>query len=709
MTPDPIDPVCYTITSALPYANGPLHIGHLAGAYLSADIYVRHLRAQHKRVVFVCGTDEYGAAILLRARKEGITPQEIIDKYHGQIKTTFEGLGISFDIFSRTSRPIHHETAQSFFRVFYQNHLLERQETQQLFDPEARQFLPDRYVTGECPKCGNPNAYGDQCERCGSTLSPTDLINPKSTLTGAVPEIRSTAHWFLPLDRYQQVIEQYLASHPEWKPNVSGQVQSWLADGLQPRAITRDLDWGIPLPAEVPDSQGKVLYVWFDAPIGYISATREYFAAQGNPQGWKDHWLKQPGKPAPHLIHFIGKDNIVFHTIIFPAILHGHGPDTPGQDEGYVLPTNVPANEFLNLEGQKLSTSRNWAIWVHEYLEDPDLGHRVDELRYVLTSIMPESKDSDFSWKDYQTRVNSELVNILGNFINRVVTLIHKYYAGAVPTPDLTPEAQAWFAEVQQNQVQSCATALHLIHQSLDGFRFREALGTAMNLAREGNQFLQTHEPWKLVKTAPERTQAVLVLGLQYAAALAEAFQPFLPGTALKIRHLCGCTGPAVAGHYPIASALPPAELLFTYIEDAVIERQLARLRATPDDTRPPATETPSPPLMPAKPTIGYEDFERMDLRVATVLAAVPVPKTDKLLQLTLDTGIDQRTVVSGIAQYYTPEALVGRQVLILANLAPRKLKGIESQGMILMAQAPDGSLVLMQPATPQPNGSIVK
>lgn len=701
-----VTPSRYLVTSALPYANGPIHIGHLVGAYLPADIYVRYLRSMGKDVVFVCGSDEHGVAITIRARQEGLTPQQVIDKYHPIIRDSLAQFGISFDNYSRTSLPIHKETAQEFFSTFYQNKNLVEQESEQFFDPEAGIFLPDRYVTGECPVCHNPGAYGDQCEKCGSSLSPTDLIEPRSAITGAKPELRTTRHWFLPLDRMQtEWLQGYVdGMKDQWKPNVYGQCQSWLTAGLQPRAITRDLDWGIPVP--LPGTEGKVLYVWFDAPIGYISSTKEWAEKQGKPDAWKDYWQKEDTA----LVHFIGKDNIVFHTLIFPAMLHYHGD--------YIVPTQVPANEFLNLEGNKMSTSRNYAVWLHEYLNDfPD---KVDVLRYVLASTMPESKDNDFSWRDYQARNNNELVAILGNFVNRVLTLLHKYYEGVVPASlsQLDDTLHGYERELHL----SLEDNGRVYHDCLHRYRFREALGALMNMARAGNLYLQQAEPWKLIKENPDATRHVLYTATQIVAQLAVYAEPFLPYTAATLWQylqynpttLQQLRSPGLNSLIPPGHAISQAELLFSKVEDDVIEAQLAKLAVTAPSPATKQTEAQEKALQetslsPLKPEIQFPDFEKLDIRVATIVAAEAVPKADRLLKLTLDTGVDTRTVVSGIAEHYSPEAIVGQRVCLLANLAPRKLKGIESQGMVLMAESPEGTLRFVTPTEGLPNGSVVR
>lgn len=669
------------ITAALPYANGPIHIGHVAGCYLPADIYTRYQRLKGEDLVFVCGTDEHGVAITMRARKEGITPQEVVDKYHKQISEAFDKFGIKFDHFSRTSNKIHHTTAQEFFKKLYDKGLFIEKETDQYYDEEAGQFLADRYIIGTCPVCGNENAYGDQCEKCGSTLSPMELKNPKSALSGAAPSLRKAKNWFLPMDTIAESPEfkVYSKRVDSWKSNVKGQFNSWLKEGLQPRAMTRDLDWGIPVPVE--GAEGKVLYVWFDAPIGYISATREYFQSQGNEDKWKEYWQGDA-----ELIHFIGKDNIVFHSIIFPMMLMEHGD--------YVLPANVPANEFLNLEGNKLSTSRNWAVWLHEYLEE--FPGKNDELRYTLTSIAPETKDSDFTWKDYQLKVNSELVAILGNFVNRVMVLSHKYYDGLVPAG-----VSDKHAELFKDQLDSQAKIDSLLEQ----FRFRDAQSEFMNLARIGNKFLADLEPWKLWKTEPEKVAGIMNDALNICARLSLLAEPFLPETAAAIKKQLNLTTDYTwedskkeyfinEGHQ-----LGQSFLLFSNIEDDVIEKQISKLGTMEAE----AQELPENKIEPQKEEIVYDDFIKLDIRAGVILEAAKVPKADKLLQLKVDTGLDQRTIVSGIAEHFAPENIVGQRVSVLVNLAPRKLRGIESQGMILMTES-EGKLIFVDPgegATP--------
>ena len=677
----------YTVTAALPYTNGPVHIGHLAGVYVPADIFSRYLRLTGRDVRFICGSDEHGVPITLRARKEGITPQQLVDKYHAIIKKSFEDFGISFDIYHRTSDPLHHETASAFFKTLYDKQVFTEEESEQYYDEEANLFLADRYITGTCPNCGNENAYGDQCEKCGKSLSPRELLNPRSQLSGKAPVLRKTKHWFLPLDKMQKEwLEDWINSKAgTWRNNVYGQCKSWLDQGLQPRAVTRDLDWGVKVP--LPDSEGKVLYVWFDAPIGYISATKALF--QSVPGDWKKYWCDGDTK----LVHFIGKDNIVFHCIIFPAMLKAHGD--------FILPDNVPANEFLNLEGDKISTSRNWAVWLNEYLED--FPKKQDVLRYVLTAAAPETKDNDFTWKDFQARNNSELVAILGNFVNRTLVLTHKYFDGRVPSATgLTAEEQALLDSLSVKPKELSAL--------LDKYRFREALFELMNLARLGNKYLADSEPWKKAATDMERTGTILNVSLQITAALAALMEPFLPHTSARLRRMLNL--PAAlwndrnwnsilsSGH-----EIHAAELLFEKVEDDAVERQVKKLHDTKTTK---TTMEPAPAPVTPSADISYDDFSRMELRVATVVAAERVPKTDKLLKLTLDTGDGQRTVVSGIAHCYEPEQVVGRQVTLLANLAPRKIKGIESKGMILMADDGNGKLVFVTASGPAPNGSRI-
>ncbi len=670
----------FTVTAALPYANGPVHIGHLAGCYIPADIYVRYLRAKSEDVKFICGSDEHGVAITIKAKKEGITPQQVIDKYHKMMGDAFKDFGISFDIYSRTSSDVHHETASAFFTELYDKGMFQEEITNQYYDEEAKQFLADRYITGTCPNCGNDGAYGDQCEKCGTSLNPTDLINAKSTLSGSVPVLKQTKNWFLPLDKFQDDIEKYIDSHQEWKSNVFGQCKSWLKQGLQPRAMTRDLDWGVKVPLK--EAEGKVLYVWFDAPIGYISATKELTP------DWEKYWKSEDTR----LIHFIGKDNIVFHCIIFPAILKANG--------SYILPDNVPANEFLNLEGDKISTSRNWAVWLHEYLID--FENKQDVLRYVLTANAPETKDNDFTWKDFQARNNNELVAIFGNFINRVIVLSNKYFEGKVI-------ARNELSDYDKEVISELKKYPDIISKSLEQFRFREALQELMNLARLGNKYLADTEPWKVIKEDEARVQTILNIGLQIAANLAILSEPFLPHTSDKLKQMLNMTHNlwADAGNENILAnnhQIAEAQLLFEKIEDEAIEKQLQKLA---DSKK--MNEINNATIESQKENISFDDFSKMDIRVGTILEAEKVAKTKKLLKLKIDTGIDVRTVVSGIAEYYEPENIIGQQVSILVNLAPREIKGITSQGMILMAENADGSLSFVQPTVKSTNGSTIK
>ncbi len=680
----------HLITAALPYANGPVHIGHLAGAYLPADVYVRYLRAMGEDVVFICGSDEHGVPITLRARKEGVSPQQVVDKYHGIIRQSFADFGISFDIYDRTSSPIHHETASDFFKTLFGKGEFTEESSEQYYDEEAGLFLADRYITGTCPNCGNTNAYGDQCEKCGKSLSPRELINPHSQLSGKPPVLRQTKHWYLPLDRYQREwLEKWIDGHrDDWKPNVFGQCKSWLDQGLQPRAVTRDLDWGVPVP--LPDSKGKVLYVWFDAPIGYISATKALFRQRGDANGWEKYWKSKDAR----LVHFIGKDNIVFHCIIFPAMLHAHG--------GYVLPENVPANEFLNLEGDKISTSRNWAVWLHEYLQD--FPGKQDVLRYALCATAPETKDNDFTWKDFQARNNSELVAILGNFVNRTLVLTAKYYNGKVPA-----------AHALSDEDRGCLEAIQAAPGKLGDlirrYKFREALFELMNLARLGNKYLADNEPWKKQATDPQRVETILHVSLRITAALARLMEPFLPFTSEKLHGMLNLVHAKWTAAWdetllPVGHQLGEAGLLFEKIEDPAIETQVARLQASKAANE--AANAAAPAVSPQKAPTSFDDFQKMDIRIGTILAAERVPKTEKLLKLTVDTGIDQRTVVSGIAAHYDPEKIVGQQVTILVNLEPRKIKGIESQGMILMAENAKGELAFLQPTKAVENGGTI-
>ena len=674
------------VTCALPYANGPIHIGHLAGVYVPADIYVRYLRMRGREVLYVCGSDEHGVPITIKARQQGCTPQDIVDKYHGIIKDSFEGLGIHFDIYGRTSSEVHARNASGFFRKLYDDGKFITRESEQYYDPEAKTFLADRYIVGTCPKCGNEGAYGDQCEKCGSTLSPEELINPRSKLSGAAPVKKKTTHWYLPLQDYEAWLREWiLEGHQEWRSNVYGQVKSWLDGGLQPRAVTRDLDWGVPVPVE--GAEGKVLYVWFDAPIGYISNTQELL-----PDSWEKWWKS----PDTRLVHFIGKDNIVFHCIVFPAMLKAYG-------DGYILPDNVPANEFLNLEGDKISTSRGWAVWAHEYLKD--FPGKEDVLRYVLTANAPETKDNDFSWKDFQQRNNSELVAIFGNFVNRAMVLTHKYFDGKVPVcgrlEDIDKEV---LAEIPQLKAS--------MEKNIEGFKFREALKDAMGIARIGNKYISDTEPWKVAKTDLERTGTILNISLQICADLAIAFEPFTPFAAERLRTMLGSgLDWEVLGRpqvLPAGHQLGTPELLFAKIEDEAIQAQLDRLDRIRAEREAAAKAEAAKQVAPQKEECTFEEFEKMDIRTATVLEAERVPKTDKLLKLTIDTGIDRRVIVSGIAEYYTPEAMVGKQICILANLKPRTIRGIESHGMILMAKQGDGSMRFITPQESVGNGAIV-
>ena len=672
----------YLVTSALPYANGPVHIGHLAGVYIPSDIYVRYLRLRGEDVISVCGSDEHGVPITIKARQEGVSPQDIVDKYHNIIKDSFKRLGMSFDIYSRTTSPVHHKTASDFFRTLYDKGEFIEKTTMQYYDEEAGQFLADRYIVGTCPHCQNDRAYGDQCEKCGSTLSPIDLINPRSAITGSVPVMRETTHWFLPLDKHEAFLRRWiLEGHKEWKVNVYGQCKSWLDLGLQPRAVSRDLDWGIPVPVE--GAEGKVLYVWFDAPIGYISATKELTP------DWEKYWKDEDTK----MVHFIGKDNIVFHCIVFPAMLRAHG--------GYILPDNVPANEFLNLEGEKISTSRNWAVWLHEYLDE--FPGKEDVLRYVLCANAPETKDNDFTWRDFQARNNNELVAVLGNFVNRALVLTHKYYAGRVPECGT-------LTDYDRDILSELPTIKKSLEEDIENFRFREALKEAMNIARLGNKYLADTEPWKVYKTDPERVKTILNVALQITASIAIGIEPFMPFTAERILKLLqvdhfgwdrlGDTDLLAAGH-----EIGTPVLLFEKIEDSTIEAQLKKLADTKKANMAKEAEHK---IEPQKESIVFDDFNRMDIRSATILAAEKIAKTKKLLKLTIDTGIDKRTIVSGIAEFYTPESLVGRQVLVLINLEPRELKGVLSEGMILMAQDPSGKMVLLSPVDKVGNGTMI-
>jgi len=667
------------VTAALPYANGPVHIGHLAGAYLPADAYVRLQRRLGKDIAFICGTDEHGIPITIRAKKEGVTPQQIVDKYHNIIKKSFEDMGISFDEFSRTTSQVHYKNSQDFFTRLYQNGKFTEETSEQYYDEEAGEFLADRYIVGTCPNCGYENAYGDQCEKCGTTLSPTELINPRSMLSGNFPILKETKNWYLPLNEYEDFLNQWIIEghKDDWKTNVYGQVKSWLTEGLKPRAMTRDLNWGIPVP--LPNAEGKVLYVWFDAPIGYISFTREW--AEKNGKNWKDYWQN----PDSELVHFIGKDNIVFHCIIFPSMLKAHGD--------YILPKNVPAFEFLNLENDKISTSRNWAVWVNEYLED--FPEQQDILRYALISSAPETKDNNFTWKDFQTKNNSELVGIFGNFINRVAVLIHKYYNGAIPEGNENAE-----------ELSEISTAAKEIREHLEKFEFRNALTSLMNLARFGNQYLQTQEPWKTIKTDPEKTKNTLFISAQIAVALGQLCEPFLPFTSDKLLQMFQVekqNWQTLESHSILIKAgyniLQPT-LLFSKIEDEVIKAQIQKLENTKK-----ANQTRNPNIEAAKEEITFDDFMKMDIRIVTILEAERVPKTDKLIKFKVDTGVDTRTVISGISEYFDPQELLNKQVMMLLNLAPRKIKGIESRGMFLLTENSEGKLTFVTPDTPTDNG----
>ncbi len=675
------DPTRYTITAALPYTNGPVHIGHLAGVYVPADIYSRYLRMNGEDVAFVCGSDEHGVPITLKAKAEGITPQAVVDKYHAIIKDSFARFGISFDNYSRTTAPIHHQTASAFFKTLYDKGKFIEETSAQLYDEEAGQFLADRFVIGTCPKCGFEESYGDQCENCGTSHNAKDLIRPRSAITGNTPSLKETKHWYLPLDEYESWLREWiLQGHKEdWKSNVLGQVKSWIDDGLKPRAVTRDLDWGIPVP--VPGGEGKVLYVWFDAPIGYISSTKEWASREG--KDWEPYWKDAKTR----LVHFIGKDNIVFHCIIFPAMLKAEG--------SYILPENVPANEFLNLEGNKISTSKNWAVWLHEYLEE--FPGKQDVLRYVLTANAPETKDNDFTWKDFQARNNNELVAIFGNFINRVVVLTNKYYGGAVP-------AAGELHKTDRETLDLLSAYPSTISASIERYRFREALSELMNLARLGNKYLADEEPWKKVKDDPERVKTIMNVALQIAAGLAILGEPFLPFTSAKLRTILHMNSEEplhwedpsknsellMAGH-----AIGQPELLFSKIEDAEIQHQIDKLKAS-------RKKEPETKAEPQKEIITFEDFTKLDIRVGTILEAEKVPKTKKLLKLTVDTGLDKRTIVSGIAESFRPEDIIGQRVTVLINLAPRELRGVMSQGMILMSDTPDGKLTFIEPEDPK-------
>ena len=678
------DPKRYTITAALPYTNGPVHIGHLAGVYIPADIYARFQRMQGKDVAFVCGSDEHGVPITLKAKKEGITPQQVVDKYNGIIKQSFEDFGISFDNYSRTTSKIHHDTASEFFKKLHSEGKFIEQVTQQLYDADANQFLADRFVVGTCPKCGNKESYGDQCESCGTSHNATDLIHPKSAITGAVPSLKETKHWFLPLDKYEPFLKDWILEEhiKDWKTNVYGQCKSWIDDGLRPRAVTRDLDWGIPVPA--PDAEGKVLYVWFDAPIGYISATKQWAAREN--KDWEPYWKDKDTK----LLHFIGKDNIVFHCIIFPSMLKAEG--------SYILPNNVPANEFLNLEGNKISTSKNWAVWLHEYLED--FPGQQDVLRYVLTSNAPETKDNDFTWADFQARNNNELVAIFGNFINRVTVLTHKYYDGVTPS-------EGTLSQIDVKTLETVRAYPAVIESSIERYRFREAQQELMNVARLGNKYLADQEPWKTIKTDEQRTKTVMFVALQIASALAILSEPFLPHTSKKLKEMLhinsretqnGLQWSDVATKQTLIAkghTINTNELLFSKIEESQIQAQMDKLAASKL-----ANEIANKVTTPQKDTCTFEDFTKLDMRVGTIIEAEKMPKAKKLLVLKVDTGLDVRTIVSGIAESFTPQEIIGKRVTVLVNLAPRALRGVESQGMILMTQMPDGTLVFVNPDT---------
>jgi methionyl-tRNA synthetase len=679
----------YTVTAALPYTNGPIHIGHLAGVYVPADIYARYLRLTGNDVAYICGSDEHGVAIPMRAKKEGVSPQEIIDKYHTIIKQSFKDFGISFDNYSRTSSKIHHKTASDFFIDLHKKGDFIEEVTAQLYDAEANQFLADRFVVGTCPKCGFEESYGDQCEHCGTSHNGTDLINPKSAITGNTPTLKETKHWFLPLDKHESFLREWILDghKSDWKSNVLGQVKSWIDDGLRPRAVTRDLEWGIPVP--VDGGEGKVLYVWFDAPIGYISSTKEWAEREG--KNWEDYWKDENTK----LVHFIGKDNIVFHCIIFPSMLKAHGD--------YILPENVPANEFLNLEGNKLSTSKNWAVWLHEYLEE--FPNQQDVLRYTLTANAPENKDNDFTWKDFQAKNNNELVAIFGNFINRVVVLTNKYYDGQVPVA-------GEFTEVDEDTLAAIKHFPESIGKSIQRYRFREASQELMNLARLGNKYLADEEPWKVIKVDKERVKTIMYVALQISAALAVVSEPFLPFTSDKLKKMLHISNENERSWNDVSEKeilLPSnhqigsAELLFSKIEDKTVTTQLEKLAATKK-----ANEQENKVIEPQKETIDFEDFTKLDMRVGTILEAVKVAKTKKLLQLKVDVGIDVRTIVSGIAESFSPEDIIGQQVTVLTNLAPRKIRGVESQGMILMTDTPDGKLAFVEPEQKVSNGQQI-
>ena len=675
-----MEPKRYLITAALPYANGPVHIGHLAGVYIPADIYVRYLRLKGREVAFICGSDEHGVPITIKARQEEILPQDVVDKYHLIIKNAFQNFGISFDIYSRTTNKVHHQTASDFFKNLYDNGKFIEQTTNQYFDPEANQFLADRYITGTCPKCGNESAYGDQCEKCGSTLNATDLINPKSTISGAKPILKETSHWFLPLDQYEPWLREWiLEQHKDWKSNVYGQCKSWIDGGLQPRAVSRDLNWGVPVPVE--NAKGKVLYVWFDAPIGYISATKELTP------NWEKYWKDKDTK----LVHFIGKDNIVFHCIIFPAMLKADGT--------YILPENVPANEFLNLEGDKISTSKNWAVWLHEYLEQ--FPNQEDVLRYVLTANAPETKDNDFTWADFQARNNNELLAIFGNFVNRALVLTHKYFDGVVPNSSA-------YTPFDKEVIEEMANIRPKVEKAIENYRFREALHEAMNLARLGNKYLAETEPWKIWKTDPERVATILNLAIQITGNLTILMEPFLPFSVVKLRKMLNIEAIewSKIGNLDIISnghKINQPILLFEKIEDCTVEKQIQRLNDIKNENLFKNSAVPE-----QLPNISFDDFSKIDIRIGTILSAEKVAKTKKLLKLTVDTGIDKRTVVSGIAEHFTPEEIVGKQVSILVNLEPREIKNITSHGMILMAENANGKLEFISPSGLLKNGSTV-
>ncbi|TWO33894.1 methionine--tRNA ligase [Seonamhaeicola sediminis] len=688
-------PKRYTVTTALPYTNGPIHIGHLAGVYVPADIYVRYLRLTGNDVAFIGGSDEHGVPITIKAKNEGVSPQDIVDKYHAIIKKSFEEFGITYDNYSRTSAPIHHKTASEFFKTLYDKGEFIEETTEQLYDEEAKQFLADRFVIGTCPKCGNEESYGDQCENCGTSHNATDLINPKSAITGNTPTLKQTKHWFLPLDKHEDFLKEWiLEGHKkDWKPNVYGQVKSWIDDGLRPRAVTRDLDWGIPVPVE--GGEGKVLYVWFDAPIGYISSTIEWAEREG--KDWEPYWKSEDTK----LVHFIGKDNIVFHCIIFPSMLKAEG--------SYILPENVPANEFLNLEGNKLSTSKNWAVWLPEYLKD--FPGQQDVLRYALNANAPETKDNDFTWKDFQARNNNELVAIFGNFINRVVVLTNKYYQGVVPTP-------SEFTKIDEETLAAVKAYPNVIASSIERYRFREAGQELMNLARLGNKYLADEEPWKVIKEDAARTKTIMYVALQIASALATLCEPFLPFTSEKLKSILNVSSSDATQEHrieniwndistkevllPAGHQIGKAELLFSKIEDATIQAQLDKLEASRK-----ANEAANKSVEPQKETITFEDFTKLDIRVGTILEAEKMPKTKKLLKLKVDTGIDTRTIVSGIAESFSAEEIIGKRVTVLVNLAPRALRGVESQGMILMTETPDGKLVFVNPDDASVNNGL--